>query len=83
MTRAKPGFFLFNEKLTQSDEFKFDGVTDGAAWKLRVSQQLIGRVLAVFEILKWSEMHDHMKILDESPESATMAFLNERQRGEL
>ena len=34
----KPGFSFFSEKLIQSDEFKFDGIKNGAAWKLRVSQ---------------------------------------------
>ena len=79
----KPGYSLFNEKLTQSDEFKFDGVKNGAAWKLRLTQHFIGRVPAMIEILKWSERHEQRKVTDDSFDSATMAFLDERQRGEL
>jgi hypothetical protein len=74
---------IFNEKLAEGSEFKFDGIKGGAAWKLRVSQHLIGRVPAMIEILKWSEKHDQTKVADESFDPATMAILVERQRGEL
>ena len=69
--------------MTEGSEFKFDGTKGGAAWKLRVSQHMIGRVPAMIEILKWSEKHDQTKVADESFESATFAFLDDRQRGEL
>ena len=79
----KPGYSLFSEKLTQSDGFKFDGVKNCAAWKLRPTQHFIGRIPAMIEILKWSERHDQRKVTDESFDLATMEFLDDRQRGEL
>ena len=62
----KPGFSLSSEKLTQSDGFRFDGAKNGAAWELRASQHLIGRVHAMIEILKWSERHEQQKVTDEA-----------------
>ena len=37
----------------------------------------------MIEILKWSERHDQQKVTDEAFGLATMAFLDERQQGEL
>ena len=79
----KPGFSIFNEKLTESDEFRFDGVKNGSAWKQRVSQHLFGRIPALIEILKWAERHDQRRVTDEDFEIATASFLDERQQTEL
>jgi hypothetical protein len=83
LANDKPGYTLFNEKLTEAPDFKFDGQKGGHAWKLRVSQHLIGRIPAMIEVLKWAERHDQDVIDDACLDAAVGLYIDERQQSEL
>ena len=46
---------IFDEKLASLDEYKFNGVKGGLAWKGKVERHFIARAPILRKILKWAE----------------------------
>ncbi len=46
---------LFDEKLASSEDYKFNGVKGGLAWKGKVERHFIARAPILRRILKWAE----------------------------
>ncbi len=62
---------------------RFDRSKGGAAWKLAVSQYVIGKVPAMIEIFKWARSHDQPTVTDEAFDAVVGTFIGERQQVEL
>ena len=46
---------IFDEKLASLDEYKFNGVKNGLAWKGKVERHFIARAPILRKLLKWAE----------------------------
>ena len=46
---------LFDDKLTLNDEYRYDGVKNGPAWKVKLENYFMGKAAVMQEILTWAE----------------------------
>ena len=46
---------LFDDKLTLSAEYRYDGVKDGPSWKIKLENYFMGKAAVMREILTWAE----------------------------
>ncbi len=56
---------LYDDKLTTQNEYRFDGVKGGIAWKSKIGRYLMSKVPAMKKLLKWSEKMD-MRVVTEA-----------------
>ena len=70
---------VFDEKLALQDEYRFDGVKGGLAWKGKTERYFIGRAPILKEILDWAEECDLDVISVEKLQMAVGGHLTEEQ----
>ena len=46
---------IFDDKLTAQMEFRLSGGRGGSKWKKTVGNYLVGKVLTLYDILRWAE----------------------------
>ncbi len=70
---------VFDEKLALQDEYRFNGVKGGLAWKGKTERYFIGRAPILKEILDWAEECDLDVISVEKLQMAVGGHLTEEQ----
>ena len=46
---------LFDDKMTLNAEFRYDGVKEGPAWKVKLENYFMGKAAVLQEIFVWAE----------------------------
>ena len=53
---------IFDDKMATSEDYKFNGITNGLAWKTRVERHFIARAPVLRDILEFVELEDMAEI---------------------
>ncbi len=71
---------LFDDKVMTTEEYKFNGVRGGEAWKNKVERYFISKAPILKEILEWVECEDMEPITPERFKLAAEHKLDDEQR---
>ena len=70
---------LFDDKMTTQEEYRFNGVKGGIAWKGKVERHFISRAPILRQILEWAEKEELETITPEKfQEAVGMALMHEQ-----
>ena len=70
---------IFDEKMSTLEEYKFNGVKNGIAWKTKTERHFIARAPVLRDILEFAELEDMTEVTTERFRLAVGAFLSEDQ----
>ena len=70
---------IFDEKMATSEDYKFNGIKGGVAWKTRLERYFIARALVLHDILEFAELEDMTEVTLDRFKHAVSGFLSEDQ----
>ena len=70
---------MFDDKLMLSDEYRYNGIKGGTAWKTRLERYFVARSPALRELLEWAESLDNVPISEAMVVEAASGRLTEEQ----
>ena len=70
---------MFDDKLMLNEEYRYNGIKGGAAWKSKLERYFVSKAPALRELLEWAESLDNAEISEAKMVLATSARLTEEQ----
>ena len=56
---------MFDDKLMLNEEYRYNGVKGGAAWKSKLERYFVSKAPVLRELLEWAESQDNT-VIDEA-----------------
>ena len=69
----------FDDKFMLSDEYRYNGMKGGTAWKTRLERYIVARSPALRELLEWAESLDNVPISEAMVIEAASGRLTKEQ----
>ena len=70
---------MFDDKLVLNEEYRYNVVKGGAAWKSKLERYFVSKAPVLRELLEWAESQDNSEISEAKMVLAVSARLTEEQ----
>ena len=70
---------IYDDKMTQQSDYRYDGGKNGGTWKSKVERYFITKIPVALELLKWAEAHNLERVTEARFAEAAHPYLTEEQ----